>query len=500
MTLSAPSTTFGESLSPKVVWRWNARRSVYRLKLRTLWIMSLGIALTVGTVWAPPAVQNLFGAAGPVVGIVLIIFSLFGELPARLSWMQRLGTALFPGVAAGTFLLLLPLLAPVNGRPTSLQAFSPAVWAAYISIVLTGISFEHSPLPNALYHFCQKIGLKPFILIPLYVVVMGLLGNILDGVSIVIISCVLLFNLLPSAWATRALFALLFGGLISNLVTVAAEPTNIKFHETLGPLLHTVTPSFWLTNWPICLFGILVPAAWLGILMARSGVEWKPHEPQTMHIPGDTKRHVTGIFNSGLGVCTVTLLAAGIVAHAIMDTIGTSISVPLWILLLPAGIAAVVHLSSSGVGHVIHHHLREQIPIWFKLMVIFSLLWFIEHGLSGSGMFGFFFLLPPAFQFTLLIVLSLCSAVTDNVALAAMQASIILSHPLAIWQIRLLLVLLTWAGGLTPFGCLQSLSINHRLKFSTNAWLKECPVWAMLSLCGGIAGLLFTFFLYPSAM
>ncbi len=495
MTPFDSPTIFGDSLSPKIVW--HSRKTIGWFRPRTIITTSLGILLTAGTVWLP---FDFVGAVGPVLGIILVVFSLFGELPRRLTWMQRSGALLFPGVAAGTVLLLLPLLHHEADRETSLLAFSPAVWAAYISIVLAGISFEHSPLPNALYRLCKKIPLKPFVLMPLYVIGMGLLGNILDGVSIVIISGVLLANLLPPTWARKTLFALLFGGLISNLITVAAEPTNIKFQDTLWPLLQTVHPSFWLTNWPICILGILLPAAWLSCLMARDGTEWKTHEPNALRIPGDEKWHAAGLLNAVFGGSAVTLLAAGIIAHAILDTVGTEIAVPLWLLLLPAGITAILHLSSAGVGHVIKKHLHDQLPIWLRLMVIFSLLWFIMNGLSGEGVFGLFFLLPSSIQFVLLIILSLFSALTDNVALAAMQASIIIDHPLSVWKIRLLLILLTWAGGLTPFGCLQSLSVNHRLKLSVGQWVRETPVWAGLSIIGGLAGLLIIAVLYPSAV
>ena len=49
-------------------------------------------------------------------------------------------------------------------------------------------------------------------------------------------------------------------------------------------------------------------------------------------------------------------------------------------------------------------------------------------------------------------------SITDNVALAAMQGSLTFNHPLPIWQVRLLFILLTWAGGFTSFGCLHALA------------------------------------------
>ena len=72
---------------------------------------------------------------------------------------------------------------------------------------------------------------------------------------IIAISAIIFFRLLRAEWATRASFALLFGGLISNLITVAAEPTNIKFEDSLSVLLDKVDPSYWLMNWPISVFG-----------------------------------------------------------------------------------------------------------------------------------------------------------------------------------------------------------------------------------------------------
>src|SRR5690349_3662087 len=214
------------------------------------------------TLW-PPLRDSRLQPLGPLLAVMFIVFSLFGDLPSRIAWTQKLGSWLFPGLAVGAIVLLLPLLIPSPTREPSLLAFSPAVWAAHISIVMISISFESSTLPRRIYRVCKAFSLRPASLIPAYIVIVGLLGNLLDGVSIIAISVVIFLSLLPLLWAMRAAFALLFGGLISNLITVAAEPTNIKFQDALHPLLDRVVPPFWLTNWPISVFGILLPALWL---------------------------------------------------------------------------------------------------------------------------------------------------------------------------------------------------------------------------------------------
>ena len=460
----------------------------------------IGIFLVSVTVWFPFLHNNGFEAIGPFLGITFIIFSLFGDLPSWISWTQRLGSFLYPGIASATILILMPLLLPTTKHESSFFAFSPTVWAAYISIVLVGISFETSGLPKRIYHFCQSLHIQPFIVVPFYVVTAGLLGNILDGVSIVIISSVMLLNLLPYKWALRALFALLFGGLISNFITVAAEPTTIKFQDMIAPLLNTVHPSFWVTNWTISVLGILFPAIWLGILMKREMTQWRKDEPQEIHILQNAHEG-RGTLDVALTGLAMTFLAIGVIIHAILENIFVAPNIQLWLLLLPAGIVALLHLFFINALDGTVAHIKEQSPVWIKLIVIFSLLWFLQNGLTGvKNITTLFFLFPSSIQYILLVILSLGSAVTDNVALAAMQGSIIIAHPLSIWKIRLLLVLLTWAGGLTPFGCLQSLSINHRLKLSTAQWLKETPLWAGLAILGGLIGLLLIAFLYPAAV
>lgn len=449
-----------------------------------------GFLLTAGTVYIPFLKALGIEALGPLLGIAFIVFSLFGDLPRWISWTQVVGSKLYVGIVIGMFALLIPMLFPGTHHDSSLVAWSPTVWAAYISIVLVGISFETSTIPGKIYAFFKGSHTKPHIIVPLYVIIAGLLGNILDGVSIVIISTIILMNLLSPKWLIRAMFALLFGGLISNLITVAAEPTNIKFQDSLGPLLDKIHPSFWITNWPICILGILFPAVILGVQMKRNKVIWKSQATSSLTIFQTINKKAAYIDGTLAGIAA-GLLGAGIIAHAVLE------NVPLWLLLIPAGLAAINHLFVTRKLQGTIAHIKEQAPVWMKLMVIFSLLWFLQFGLtSHNEATNAFFLLPHSIQYFFLVLLALASAVTDNVALAAMQGSIIINHPLPIWEIRLLLILLTWAGGLTPFGCLQSLSINHRLKLSTGQWLSQTPLWAGLALLGGLIGLIFIGLLY----
>lgn len=467
------------------------------LNPQKLFLLLIGLLITGGTIWIPLLQQNGFEPLGPILGITLIVFSLFGELPSWLLWTTKLGSFLYPGVAIATILLLVPLLLPSQVHESSFFAFSPSVWAAYISIILVGISFENSTLPSKIYQLCKRINLKPFVLIPTYVFIAGLLGNILDGVSIVIISTVVFMHLLSEKWVIRSLFALLFGGLISNLITVAAEPTNIKFQDTLAPLLNKLHPSFWVTNWPICILGILFPVLFLGLQMKKQNVGWKEDTDQKIAI-FHTSTKDPGYIDTVLSFIAIQLLALGVIVHAVLENIPGLQNIPLWIVLLPAGIAALNHLFVGQRLTETFEHIQEQSPVWIKLVVIFSLLWFLQHGLTSNvSILHLFFFLPASIQYILLVILSLASAVTDNVALAAMQGTIILGAPLAIWKVRLLLVLLTWAGGLTPFGCLQSLSINHRIKLSTVAWVQETPIWASLAIIGGLIGLFSIGLLYP---
>src|SRR6185437_6527709 len=104
------------------------------MELKKLMCLILGFLLVGGTVWFPFLQQNGFEAVGPILGIMLIVFSLFGELPFWLSWTTSLGCLLYSGVVVATVLLLLPLLIPTVNHESSFFAFSPSVWAAYLSI------------------------------------------------------------------------------------------------------------------------------------------------------------------------------------------------------------------------------------------------------------------------------------------------------------------------------------------------------------------------------
>lgn len=463
----------------------------------------LGLLLVGGSTWSDALRTHGWQALGPLLGITLIVCSLFGELPPSVSWLQRAGAFVFPGIALGTVLLLIPFVLPGAGRGSSVVAFSPSVWAAYISIVLVGISFESSDLPQRLYRLSMRLRAGPAVVVPIYVIVMGLLGNVLDGVSIMAISVVIFLRLLPLVWALRASFALLFGGLISNLVTVAAEPTNIKFQDVLHVLLDRVNPPYWFTNWPISVLGILAPALWLAYTMRRDAARWRPDESAAASTLSAAVSHAR--LKLTLGALALVLLAGGIVAHSITlarDTsAGVSADAPLWLFLLPAGVVAVLHLAAISRGRTAVDHIRHEWPVWGKLMIIFSLLWFLGNALTGTGnIFAVFFQWPEQLRYGLMVLLSLASSITDNVALAAMQGSILLNHPIPIWQVRLLFILLTWAGGFTPFGCLQSLTTNSRLKLSTASWFRETLPWGAAAIVGGLAGLALISWLYPNAV
>ncbi len=463
----------------------------------------LGCLVIVLPVWSSNLEALGLTDLGPLLGIALVVASLFGDLPPWISWTQKLGAWLFPGIVLGLLALLIPLIIPSSQRETSLLAFSPAVWGAYVSIVLVGISFEFSDLPQRIYQFCQRLRAGPWLVVPACVIIAGLLGNILDGVSIMAISVIILLNLLPWAWALRASFALLFGGLISNLVTVAAEPTNIKFQDVLAPVLDRVTPSYWFTNWPISILGILAPALYLALVMRRDHAQWRSNEPNAsavFNVPVRAHRPIQ-VF---LSLMAIVLLASGIVAHAVAENQSGRSQLesapPLWLLLLPAGVAAIIHLGAIRDLGKAGTHIRHEWPTWGKLMVIFSLLWYVANAsVAAANVFAAFFTWPEALRYGIMIVLSLASSITDNVALAAMQGALLLNHPLAIWQIRLIFILLTWAGGFTPFGCLQSLAVNSRLKLTTGAWFKETFSWAGLAILGGLVGLALIAVIYPTS-
>jgi hypothetical protein len=460
----------------------------------------IGLLVVGGSTWAEPLQASGWQALGPLLGIVMIVCSLFGDLPPSVAWLQRLGSFVYPGVALGTVLLLIPFVLPSKGHESSVVAFSPNVWAAYISIVLVGISFETSDLPHRIYRFCRKLPVGPAVVIPIYIIAMGLSGNILDGVSIMAISVVIFLSLLPLVWALRASFALLFGGLIANLVTVAAEPTNIKFQDVLHSLLDRISPPYWFTNWPISVLGILAPALLLALAMWYSGATWR-EDPASAFAETVSREGLRLV----LSMLAIVLLAVGIIAHAVVLAHGASTTAgfdaPLWIFLLPAGVLAVLHLLVIHRGPSAVDHISQELPIWGKLMVIFSLLWFLGNAVSGTrDVFAPFFQWPEPLRYGMMVLLSLASSITDNVALAAMQGSILIAHPLTIWQIRLLFILLTWAGGFTPFGCLQSLTTNSRLNLSTGAWFRETLPWAVAAILGGLTGLVLLGLLYPSAV
>lgn len=443
--------------------------------------------------------ENGLSALGAIFGIALIVFSLFGELPAWISWTQRLGQRLYLGIAAGTICLLLFYVMPAGHRESSFLAISPGVWVAYLSIVLVTLSFRFSSIPKRLYEYCQRIGLRPYMLIPVFVTITGLLGNILDGVTTISIAVVIFLGLLERAWALRASFALLFGELISNLITVAAEPTNIRFDEVMHSQLATIQPYFWFTNWPISVIGILAPAGVLALLMYRHNVQWRAQEPPAVALYGKTLKHDER--ELAVAITALSLLALGVILHAVFCAVDfLHYDWPLWQLLIPAGIVAAFHLILLQKRTETFTHFKAEWPVWGKLMIIFSLLWLILNVFSQyPNILAAFFLLPFPVQYFFLIILSLLSSVTDNVALASMQGAIMLSHPMEIWQMRLLFVLLTWAGGLTPFGCLQSLALNSHIKLSTKEWLKQTPVWAGTALAGGLVGLVLIKLLYPTA-
>ncbi len=507
-----------------------------------------GIALIFLPEYAPLLRNNGWEPLGAILGILFIVFSLFGDLPAWIAWTQRIGEWLTPGIAIGTVLLLIQWLFPLSGN-SAIYAFSPVVWLAYISIVLVSISFEHSSLPARIYHIINRQALSPAIILPIFIVVVGLLGNLFDGVTIIAISVVIFLAVLPEAAAQEASFAMLFGGLISNMITVAAEPTNIKFQDALGPLLDTAHPSYWLANWPISVFGAIFPAVYLAIRFQSQRVTWLAkaapqksaldtkesekndeafieqiiQEDEIVFTAQSIEKHPDNALQQEqedirlaqalvpakekprhrlMAVTALILLAGGIIVHSIIEAAHIyrpgGGDYPLWIFIAPAGIAALIHLLSTkqiGRGWL---HIKNELPVWGRLMVIFSLIWFLSSKLSApANIFTDFFALPEQARYSFQIILSLFSSITDNVAIAGMQGAMIINHPIALWQIRLLFILLTWSGGLTYFGCLQSLALNARLHLPSSAWFKAAIPWAIVSFIGGIIGLACIFILYP---
>ncbi len=511
-----------------------------------------GIALIFLPEYAPPLRNNGWEPLGAVLGILFVVFSLFGDLPVWFAWTQRIGEWLTPGIAAGTVLLLIQWLLPLSGN-SAVYAFSPVVWLAYISIVLVSISFEHSSLPVRIYHSIKRQALSPAVVIPIFIVVVGLLGNLFDGVTIIAISVVIFLALLPEAPAQEASFAMLFGGLISNMITVAAEPTNIKFQDALGPLLDAAHPSYWFANWPISVFGVIFPAVYLAIRFQSQHVTWlvkaasqkfagtviesaKSETPNDEMFAEQMLQEDEIVFNAQtiekqpdttpqqkqedillaktlepakektlhrmMAIAALILLAGGIFFHSVIEAAHIyrpgGGDYPLWIFIAPAGIAALIHLLYTKQLNRGWLHIKNELPVWGRLMVIFSLIWFLSNKLSApSNVFAGFYALPEQARYGLQIILSLLSSLTDNVAIAGMQGAMIINHPIALWQIRLLFILLTWAGGLTYFGCLQSLALNARLHLPSSAWFKAAIPWAIISFIGGIIGLACIIILYP---
>ena len=478
---------------------------------------ALGAVIIVYPLNEPEIEAAGWQAAGLLLGITLIVFSLFGDLPRWIGWTQKVGAWLTPGVIIGVIGVLYLHWAPINNQEFAWQAWSPRVWGAYLSIILVSVSFEVSSFPSRIFTIVKARFLPPYITVPLYVVIAGLAGNLFDGVTIIAISAIIFFRLLRTEWATRASFALLFGGLISNLITVAAEPTNIKFQDSLFVWLDKVNPSYWLMNWPISVLGILFPAIWLAVWLRRENVSWRDisqtvdsgaleqEDDDGVRIQVDRQpRPGSDIVLSSLALF---FLAAGIIAHSILHINGVDPSLPpllqrgLWIFLLPAGVLAAFHIMSQDRTYETLKRFWRESQIWIRLMAIFALIWILTFALTETtNVFTAFFDWPIQIRYPLMTVLSLLSAVTDNVALAAMQAGLILNHPLPVWAIRFLFILLTWAGGLTAFGCLQSLALHAKRPLSMGAWYREARGWAALTLIGGLIGLVAIILIYPSEL
>lgn len=141
-----------------------------------------------------PALRSIgWSSLGAILGSALVVCSRFGDLPNWINWTQRLGVCWYLGIGVGTLLLLLAHLAPSGQRAPSFFAFSPAVWGAYLSTVLGTLAFRFSSLPRRAYTVCQRIKLPTWVLIPVFVVVAELLGNILDGATMISLSAIIFF-------------------------------------------------------------------------------------------------------------------------------------------------------------------------------------------------------------------------------------------------------------------------------------------------------------------
>jgi hypothetical protein len=248
-----------------------------------------------------------------------------------------------------------------------------------------------------------------------------------------------------------------------------------------------------------------LPAIALAFMMRRENVTWRTHETLSNSLAPEP-RGAMKVVELGLSLAAIGLLAAGIILHAVPDNglniFGFSLAQrPLWQLLLPAGNVAIIYLFIRRKGIASSNYILHELPVWVRLMVIFSLLWLLANGLTQqANAFAVFFTWPEPVRYGLMVLLSLASSITDNVALAAMQGSLILNHPLPIWQVRLLFILLTWAGGFTSFGCLQSLALNGRFELSMGQWIREAWVWGILAILGGLAGLALLAIFIPTAL
>jgi hypothetical protein len=93
------------------------------------WIIQRIVPAIAGlsVVLVPPYFLGDFGlqALGPLLGVLCIVFSLFGDLPPWIIWTRRLGVLLMPGIVAGTILLLLPLLFPQQATESSILSGWP---------------------------------------------------------------------------------------------------------------------------------------------------------------------------------------------------------------------------------------------------------------------------------------------------------------------------------------------------------------------------------------
>src|SRR5262249_13368777 len=151
---------------------------------------ALGAAIIVYPLNEPEIEAAGWQAAGPLLGITLIVFSLFGDLPRWIGWTQKVGAWLTPGVIIGTVGVLYFHWAPIHNQEFAWQAWSPRVWGPYLSITLFSVSFEVSSFPSRFFNVVKARFFPPYIPFPLYVATAGLAGNLFDGVTIIAISAI----------------------------------------------------------------------------------------------------------------------------------------------------------------------------------------------------------------------------------------------------------------------------------------------------------------------